>query len=198
MSIAPQNHGSAEPGGAAAARPSAPSPPRLFRLPDAPEPGTRRHVQQELPLPWTASPNARRPLPEPKAVPVAGRLAERTITQVAVILTDVLAGSRPPQQLTRWTTGRVRDEVARRVDRERRGLGGRDRAQVLSQHSQVLSATVVEACAIARIGVRVRALALRLEYRQERWIVTRFATDPGPSNPPAARRAMQDRARAAG
>jgi hypothetical protein len=99
---------------------------------------------------------------------------------------EVAAGLRQPSQLTRWTTGAVRDALARRGALNRRGpstagpgaarpaaVGAAPRrAVVRSVRASSPAPGVAEASAVVADGTRLRAVALRLEAFEGRWRVT--------------------------
>lgn len=93
-----------------------------------------------------------------------------------LVLLDVLAGQRPPQQLLRWCAPDVYVGVQRRAQlaaRVRQRTGAAHRAPVVqSVHACVPADGVVEVAAVVRDGSRVRASALRLEGWDRRWRVT--------------------------
>ena len=93
-----------------------------------------------------------------------------------VVLLEVLSGHRPPQQLLRWSAADVYADVQRRAVLGARLRGGRaapgPRPHVLRVLPCALDAGTVEVGAVVRCGERVRALALRVERRHERWRVT--------------------------
>jgi hypothetical protein len=152
--------------------PAIPAPPALRLV-------TPRHT---LAGPGTAAPEPEQPwtdddeptlvltgrdaLPDPRAW--AARLAQAVL--------EVAAGARPSSQLWRWTTQAVLDDVRQRsrpatvLDSQRR------RAQVpalvRSVHVCEPADGVVEATAIVAGRLRTRALALRLEGLNGRWLCT--------------------------
>lgn len=91
---------------------------------------------------------------------------------------EIVGGDRPASQLLRWTTGSVYADLRRRAVLVARAGGhepgvGRVQPvtpQVVSVHTSFLSPTVAEASARIRYGARSRALALRFERRQDRWV----------------------------
>jgi hypothetical protein len=155
--------------------PAVPSPPALRLV--APRhtiagPGTG--ADPEPPEPWTGDDDdepaveltGRAELPDPRAW--SARLAQAVL--------EVAAGARPSSQLWRWTTQAVLDDVRQRsrpatvLDSQRR------RAQVpalvRSVHVCEPADGVVEATAIVAGRLRTRALALRLEGLNGRWLCT--------------------------
>ncbi len=108
-------------------------------------------------------------------------------TQAAV---EVAAAERPAQQLLRWTSPEVYRDLERRgrlvarasvhdpasgsprraAQRASGAPGGRPR--VLSTRACVVSATAVEVSAHVRHGRRSRAVAVRFERREDRWVCT--------------------------
>lgn len=101
----------------------------------------------------------------------------RRFTQAAV---EIAGGDRPVSQLVRWTTGAVyrdlgrRGQLVARAAGRQAGQGGvqQVRPQVRGIHTSFVRAGVAEVCAHVRYGGRSRAVALRFEYRQERWLCT--------------------------
>jgi Family of unknown function (DUF6459) len=85
-------------------------------------------------------------------------------SRFAQVLAETLAGSRPPAQLTPWTTERARSHI--------RKLGplltGGQQPLVQRVITSAPSAGVVEMSVVVGFGPRVRALAVRLERTQAR------------------------------
>lgn len=100
-------------------------------------------------------------LPEP-------RLVALRLTQA---IGEVLAGARPPGQLNRYTTWEVLQHLERAAARLRRWrVPGRP--MVSSVHICRPRDGVAEVCAVVDTGARRRALALRLEARNDVWTCT--------------------------
>ena len=97
-------------------------------------------------------------------------------SQFAQVLAETLAGSRPAQQLTPWTT----EQARRRIRQLGPILATDQRPKVRRVMTSTPAAGVLEMTAVVGFGPRVRALALRLEreqtrpYRQgnDRWCCT--------------------------
>jgi hypothetical protein len=96
----------------------------------------------------------------------AARFAQATV--------EVLGGDRPVTQLLRWTSARVYSDLDRRVK-----ILGRSappvpvrsvRPQVRSVHVFQPAPTAAEVSVHVRHGHRSRALAARLERRNDRWL----------------------------
>jgi hypothetical protein len=91
-------------------------------------------------------------------------------------LLEVLAGSRPPAQVRRFTADAVYADLTTKVTRravDGRAAGPAPRGDaVRSVHITEPDDGVVEACAVVRRGSRMRAVALRLEGRDGRWQCT--------------------------
>jgi hypothetical protein len=111
---------------------------------------------------------ARRPtsaarLPDPR------RWAARLATAIA----ETLNGLRPLQQLLRWTDDRVYDELAGMLARRPHAVPA---PTPLLRSIQVCLPTdgVAEACAVIQFGARCRAVALRLEGLDGKWLCTEF------------------------
>jgi hypothetical protein len=117
---------------------------------------------------WGRQPTPSHDLPDPAQW-------GRTITQVLV---EVLAGHRPSAQLLRWTTEQVYREVRNRAlplpsGRDRsRSLGPAHRPRVGSVRVSEPRDGVAEVAAVVHRRHRVQAMALRLEGRDGRWVVT--------------------------
>lgn len=88
--------------------------------------------------------------------------------RLAQAMAEVLAGQRPAAQLLRWTSPEVHAQLVRRT---REGLLVR-RPVLRSLHVCEPAAGVAEACGLVRAGTRARALALRLEAYDGRWVCT--------------------------
>ena len=97
-------------------------------------------------------------------------------SQFAQVLAETLAGSRPAQQLTPWTT----EQARKRIRQLGPMLATNQRPKVRRVITSAPAAGVLEMTAVVGFGPRVRALALRLErdqarpYRQgsDRWCCT--------------------------
>lgn len=105
----------------------------------------------------------------------------RSITQASL---EVLAGTRPVNQLSRWLDPasyerlQLRSRMIRAQREKRRAANGAKAArlhrspQVRSAHLCRISSEVYEASVVVVEQTRVRAVALRLEYRKQLWKVT--------------------------
>ena len=104
------------------------------------------------------------PLPDPH--PLVSRLAQAVI--------EVVSGQRPPAQLIRHLAPTVYSVVARRalVAARRQQPGARRAAVVRRVRLCEPTDGVVEACAVVVAHGRVRAMAMRLEGIDGRWVVT--------------------------
>jgi Family of unknown function (DUF6459) len=96
-----------------------------------------------------------------------------TLAQAVV---EVLAGDRPVGQLLRWTTARIYADVSRRAGLAARECTavrrGRSRAVVRRVRVCQPAAGVAEATAVVSDGHRTRAIALRLQRTDGRWLCT--------------------------
>lgn len=93
----------------------------------------------------------------------------------AQAVVETVGGQRPATQLVRWTTQEVFRDLDRRGQLARRVGGGARRPvrpQVRSVHVCRPKAEVAEVSVHVRHGHRSKALALRLERRQDRWVCT--------------------------
>lgn len=106
-------------------------------------------------------------LPEPE--PFTAKIAQAIV--------EVISGQRPATQLIRHTSPTVYSVLARRaLVSSRRAVSGPRRAAVVRRVRVCEPADgVVEACAVVVAHGRVRALALRLEGLDGRWLVTQVA-----------------------
>jgi hypothetical protein len=110
--------------------------------------------------------STRSELPDPRAW--AARFVQAAL--------EVTTGGRPVLQLLRWATTEVYDDLRHRAVAASHGDVGirRHRAPwiVRSLHVSEPLDGVVEACAVVERGARLRALALRLEGLDGRWVCT--------------------------
>ncbi|MEI2826997.1 MAG: Rv3235 family protein [Dermatophilaceae bacterium] len=108
-------------------------------------------------------PTPRRDLPDPEPI----------VRQLAQAYVEVMAGLRPPQQVSRWTSPEVYAALCRRsVIAARRPKASHRPAQVRRVRIQEPADGVVEAAAVVVHHDRVRAMALRVEGIERRWVVT--------------------------
>jgi hypothetical protein len=96
------------------------------------------------------------------------------------VLVETLAGSRPPRQMTTWTTERTRA----RIQRLGPMLAAGQRPQLRRVVAFRPASGVIEMTVVVSFGSRVRALAVRLEHtpppralpghqpRRPRWLCT--------------------------
>lgn len=106
--------------------------------------------------------------------------ARRWAAHVGQALVEVMHGARPPAQVLRWTSPEVYTVVARRGALAARRAGHNLRqGEGITRSVRVRTARVchprddvAEACLVVLDRQRVRALALRLEGRDGRWVVT--------------------------
>jgi len=96
--------------------------------------------------------------------------------RIARAVIEAVAGERPVSQLTKWTTREVLLQVTIRAAAARRHPAGKSLTspprRVGSVRTCVVAPGIVEACAVVSGMTRARAIALRLEARDQRWIVT--------------------------
>ncbi|HOF63725.1 MAG TPA: Rv3235 family protein [Dermatophilaceae bacterium] len=108
-------------------------------------------------------PTPRRDLPDPGPV----------VRQLAQAFVEVMAGLRPPQQVSRWTSPEVYAALCRRsVIAARRPKSSHRPARVRRVRIQEPADGVVEASAVVVHHDRVRAMAIRVEGIERRWVVT--------------------------
>ncbi len=134
------------------------------------------------------------PLRHSRVEQVAEAEVRAWAARLAQAVVEVVAGRRPASQLVRWTTPAVQRDLERRARAVARVAGlpspasratgqvlGRPRAtasraplhpQVRSVHVSRPGHDVAEVSVHVRFAQRSRALAMRLEHRQERWLCT--------------------------
>lgn len=135
-----------------------------------------RHAPPPLPGPAPSGPVADVVSLDPHR---RGRL-ERWVHRYVQATVEIVGGDRPASQLVRWTSQQVYADLQRRAVLVARAGGHAPgvqrvqpvRPQVESVHTSVVGPGVAEATARVRYGARSRALALRFEYRAERWLCT--------------------------
>lgn len=130
------------------------------------------YAQTALALDFTCNPDEdceRRPtlrshLPDPQ--PFVAKISQAII--------EVIAAQRPAPQLIRHTTPAIYSGLARRalLAAKRQSSGPRRPAIVRRVRVCEPADGIVEACAVVVAHGRVRALALRLEGLDGRWLVT--------------------------
>jgi hypothetical protein len=97
------------------------------------------------------------PAPGPRAGVLVGAISE------------ALSGRRPLGQLIRWMTSDVYDELEVCVARDRgRGWAARTRRLIVTEPAD----GVAEVTAVVQGDVRASAMAMRMEGRDGRWVVT--------------------------
>jgi hypothetical protein len=153
---------------------------RLCRIPDPAPPYDGEAAQGSglsaaAPEPGGQTTHGGHPVPPAPAQPDsrpaerASRLAQRTGTapatppgwpsRFAQVLAETLAGTRPPGQITPWTTEMARAHIQRLGPQLASGQQPRVR-RVVTFHP---TADVIEMTVVVGFGTRVRALAVRLE-----------------------------------
>jgi Family of unknown function (DUF6459) len=96
-------------------------------------------------------------------------------SQFARVLVETLAGTRPPRQLTSWTTERARSRIQRMGPLLTAGQPARLRRVVARQPA----ADVIEMTVLLSVGPQIRALAVRLEHTAPRPASLGRPTRPG-------------------
>ncbi|MCR2052373.1 Rv3235 family protein [Actinomyces bowdenii] len=98
----------------------------------------------------------------------------RSAAVIVVAAAEVLAGQRPVDHLTRWTTPAMFEAIARRAGLATRVLGARRRShrpRMRSVHTQLTVSGACEATILLEDSGRVRAAAARLIAQRGRWIL---------------------------
>jgi hypothetical protein len=137
-------------------------PPRPGRVPLA-------AVQGTLALQFDAA-------PQPQS-PAAPEVLERFATRFAHALVEVTSGDRSPQQLLRWTSERVYDDLTRRAQALQRTTPSdrrlrRIRPQVRSVRVFRPGPASAEVSIHVRHGHRSQAIAARIDHVDGRWCCT--------------------------
>jgi hypothetical protein len=154
-----QAHGAGCPAVRAAASPRDPDPGSVL----APDPRPRG-----VPA---AGPGSR---PAPASPRLAAGPAEALPWQFAQVIVEIMAGLRPPQQITGLTTDRARGQARRLAPLLASDRRPRIRRVVTSRPA----ARVVEMTVVVSLGTRSRALAMRLEH-----LAARAGTPGRPARP---------------
>jgi hypothetical protein len=94
----------------------------------------------------------------------AGRGEPALPGQFARVLVETLAGTRPPRQLTSWTTERARSRIQRMGPLLTAGQPAQLR-RVVARHP---AADVIEMTVLLSVGPQIKALAVRLEHTAPR------------------------------
>jgi hypothetical protein len=149
---------------APAAGPSLPASPAVLAGPAATHAGERNQRGERLPSGQRNDPgqpdrrgDEQAPLPSPGRLPPGDGSWPG---QFAQVLVETLAGSRPPRQMTTWTTERTRA----RIQRLGPMLAAGQRPQLRRVVAFRPASGVIEMTVVVSFGSRVRALALRLEH----------------------------------
>lgn len=128
---------------------------------------------------------------------------EAWIGQIVQAVVEIVGGDRPLTQAVRWTSPRVYQQLGRRsahlgkVGGYAPGVGRvqRVRPRVTGVTSSLIDDAIVEAAVTIRTGHRARAVAVRFEQTDARWICT--VLDFGEASPVrdlSAPRALRDTA----
>ena len=136
-------------------------------------------VQQPLPLQWGIRPTADQ-APAGRLDPTADDPQPR-IQHALWLIGEILAGIRPAEHLSRWATRRVCDQLIRRTLRE--SATGPAAGHVTSDRPaqrtslgvarwMVVGERTIEAFCTARVNGQFRAIAVRVQYRHRRWLIT--------------------------
>lgn len=107
--------------------------------------------------------------------PATGRAAAALPSQFARVLVETLVGTRPPRQLTSWTTERARSRIQRMGPLLTAGQPAQLR-RVVARHP---AADVIEMTVLLSVGPQIKALAVRLEHTTPRPASLGRPTRPG-------------------
>src|SRR5260370_48796 len=132
-------------------------------LPPAPPPKAR---------PGPGAPPARPPSPD--APPAGAGLPAAWPRQFAQVIVEILAGSRPPRQIVRWTTDRVRTQIGLLIPL----LASDRRPRIQRIVTSRPTTSVVEMTVVVSFGPRSRALAMRFEHMPARHAAPRLPARP--------------------
>ena len=109
------------------------------------------------------------PLPEDAPSPAS------LVGHVVIHAIEILQGHRPASQLRHWLTPEVFAALSRRAGLAYRIKGRAPKTlppRVRRIHSCMPQERAVEAAVVVFDGQKIRAAALRMEYRRSRWITT--------------------------
>jgi hypothetical protein len=155
-----------------------PAPPREPPFDDEIAAGAVRVGPHDQPLPFERTRRRRVALPPPAPSPLRAVLPDPAIwsRRLLVGIIETAGGRRPLNQLSALLSPGVAHGL--RAEFELAGQLGRPhwihRAVVRSVRASEPADRVAELCATVRAGERVRAIAMRLEVRHERWCCTRL------------------------
>lgn len=103
------------------------------------------------------------------ASPAGSRAEDEWSRQFALLLTETLAGARPPRQLLPWTTDRAREHMYKLMPL----FSGGQRPRVQRVIAKRPTRDAIEMTVIVGVGTRTRAIAARLERarhpRRDQW-----------------------------
>ncbi|MBO0608830.1 Rv3235 family protein [Myceligenerans salitolerans] len=149
--------------------PAAPEPRRSLRKVQlgGSDPSVARATELLSQIDDNRTPEPQPELPDPTAL----------VCRVARAAIEVLRGERPANQLARWTSAQVYDQLVARErllsgTRSRRPRSASPRVGVRRVRLVRLGAASAEATVVLHDGERVRAAAVRLEGRRGTWKVT--------------------------
>jgi len=144
--------------------------PRLARLPERLAASGAWQTDGTLALKTDTSLQEDRWTVEPAADSTVG--AARAAVMVTRALLEVLSGWRPASQLMRWMSVPLQIDLERRAPRRPTG----HRQHLLRIRLSEPAPGVAEVCALTKdvSRGRIRVMALRLELRDQQWIVTRL------------------------
>lgn len=113
--------------------------------------------------------------PTGSPLPVRGRLPDPHIwaAHIAQAILDTLFGTRPAQQLFRWTDPAVYRTILSATSASPPAPGS-PRPAVRSVRIFMPAAHAAEASVLLQVGPRYRAAAMRLEGTGQRWLCTAF------------------------
>jgi hypothetical protein len=100
----------------------------------------------------------------PEASPAAAGVSAAWPRQFAQVIVEILAGSRPPRQIVRWTTERVSTQIGLLIPL----LASDQRPRIQRIVTSQPTASVVEMTVVVSFGPRSRALAMRFEHMPAR------------------------------
>ncbi len=123
------------------------------------------------------TPDDKRPAPNPVGLATTGQTTRRRLPppaevakEIAIALFEVEAGCRSAAQLERLFTPELWDRLERKVRRHGGPLpSGR---RLIRVHYQELVPGVADTVAVVERGPRVQPVAMRLDARGGRWLVT--------------------------
>lgn len=134
----------------------------------------RAAIQEQLPFEEDRRPAPRRRAPYGRQPTTTAELPPATgfAARVTVAAVEVAQGARPATQLMRHCSPAVFDALVRRQAHRAGRLGACHPVFLRRARACHIADGIVEAAVVVSVNARVRAIALRLEGVDGRWVIT--------------------------